>query len=97
MNLPVTYINSLTSLSPNAAKIPIHFDTDREAITRALDSLPLSDPRQAKILRIADTLSLDKLHVSETFAQSLRDQKDLEPLTGPEEMKFDTAGNLETL
>src|SRR6185437_8439082 len=30
MDKPVTYINALTSLTPNGAKIPIHFVTDRE-------------------------------------------------------------------
>ena len=57
----VTYINALTSLSPNSAKIPIHFETDGEAIAQALTSLGLPDARHAKVVRIADTLSLEKL------------------------------------
>src|SRR5213079_2101171 len=95
MDLPVTYINSLTSLSPNSAKIPIHFDTDREVISRALDSLGVEDPRQAKIMRIADTLSLEKLQVAESYLELVKKRHDLEAITDPEEMEFDAMGNLE--
>src|SRR5207247_6558972 len=88
MDQQVTYINSLTSLSPNCAKIPIHFETDRECITRALDSLPLRDPREAKIMRIADTLSLEKVEVSEAYTPLLKERTDLESLTKAEAMQF---------
>jgi hypothetical protein len=44
IDLRATYINSLTSLALNCAKIPIHFDTDREAIDRTLASLAQPDP-----------------------------------------------------
>ena len=97
MDLPVTYINSLTSLSPNCAKIPIHFETDREAITQALDSLSLLEPREAKIIRIRDTLSLEKLEVSEAYTEALGGRTDLEQLGGPAPMEFDGAENLKFL
>jgi hypothetical protein len=58
-----TYINALTALTPNSAKIPIYFDTDREAIERTLDSLALADVQTARVVRIADTLSLANFEV----------------------------------
>jgi hypothetical protein len=96
MNRDVTYVNSLTSLSPNCAKIPIYFDTDREVISRALDSLALADPKEAKIVRIADTLSLEKLEVSEAYSAALKSQPNLEVISGPQEIQFDDAGNLKS-
>lgn len=88
----MTYINALTSLTPNCAKIPIHFDTDREAISMALGSLAMADLAAAKIVRIADTLTLDKLEVSEGVfgapATGLELQGD------PTQMLFDSSGNL---
>jgi hypothetical protein len=48
-------------------KIPIHFDTDRECIERALVSLALPELAVPKIVRMANTLSLDKLQVSEGY------------------------------
>jgi hypothetical protein len=90
-----TYINALTSLTPNAAKIPIHFDTDREAISMALGSLATDDIGKAKIVRIADTLTLDNLEISEPALQSRLPA--VEMLDGPKEMSFDGAGNLAAL
>ena len=94
MDKQVTYINALTALTPNCAKIPIHFDTDREAMTRALDSLAFGKPSQAKIVRIADTLALEVLEVSEAYSETVRQRKDLQAVTSPAEMAFDESGNL---
>src|SRR5688572_33325910 len=47
-----TYINALTSLTPNAAKIPIHFDSDREAISMALGSLATDDIQRSEERRV---------------------------------------------
>ena len=94
MDKPVTYVNALTSLTPHGAKIPIHFDTDRECITQALASLAIPDVLQAKVVRIADTLSLAKLEVSEAYAELVKQREDLETVEGPREMRFDGANNL---
>jgi len=90
----VTAINALTSLTPHSAKVPIHFDTDQEAIAQALLSLALPDSRNAKVIRIADTLSLAELEVSEAYADRLAQSPNLAAVNGAEEMKFDAAGNL---
>src|SRR5262249_13882884 len=63
----VTYLNALTAMSMQGVKIPIHFESDREAIGRALESLALPDTAQAKVLRIHNTLSLEHVEVSEGF------------------------------
>ena len=39
MDHSVTFVNALTALSTNGAKLPIYFDTDEEAIRRVLDTL----------------------------------------------------------
>ena len=90
----VTAINALTTLTPDRAKVPIHFDTDKEAIAQALLSLALPDSRKAKVIRIADTLSLAELEVSEAYADRLAQSPNLVSVNGAEEMKFDAAGNL---
>ena len=90
----VTAINALTALTLQCAKIPIHFETDREAISRALDSLALGDPREARVVRIADTLSLEHLEVSEAYLGTVRARRDLVALNEPQEMSFDAQSNL---
>lgn len=91
-----TYLNALTSLSPNSAKIPIHFDTDREAIARTLESLALEDTvGTARVVRIRNTLELGRLEVSAALLPEVRARSatlETEGATAPWE--FDTAGNL---
>ena len=94
IDLGVTAINALTALSLQSAKIPIHFETDREAIGRALESLAMGDPREARVVRIADTLSLEHLEVSEAYLETVRTRSDLVASGEPQAMRFDAESNL---
>ena len=85
-----TFINALTSLSVNSVKMPIYFETDRDVIAQALNTLALGDVSQAKVIRIADTLSLERIQVSDAFPK----RADLEYEGDAKEMRFDSAGNL---
>lgn len=94
MDRRTTFINSLTAMTPQSAKVPIHFDTDREALDLALDSLALLDRHSARIVRIADTLSLAELEISEALAREAQERPELTTLSGPHEIAFDAEGNL---
>jgi len=89
-----TYINGLTALTPNCAKIPIHFDTDREAIELVLRSLAVSDIKKIRVVRIQDTLSLVDLEVSESLLLEVKSHPSLSPVSEPSEMSFGPDGNL---
>ncbi len=71
-------INSLTSLTPHSAKVPIHFQSDREAIERALISAGVKDFRQARIIRIQDTLNLETILISESMIAEIAGNEQLE-------------------
>jgi len=90
-----TYTNALTAMSLQGSKIPIHFETDRECLAQALATLPLTDPRQAKVVRIADTLSLSELELSQAYTEEVRRRADLEIVGSPAEIRFDPEGNLQ--
>ncbi len=94
INLKDTYINCITGLRPEGAKIPIAFDTDREAIEQALSTLGLVEPHEAKIVRIKNTRDLETLYVSESCMPQLRDRKDIDILSEYMDWAFDAAGNL---
>jgi Lactate racemase N-terminal domain len=94
MDRRVTYVNALTSLTPNGAKIPIHFDTDQEALALGLQSLGLADGSQARVVRIQDTLTLEDMEISEAYLPALTDRTDLEARSELKEMRFDSAANL---
>ena len=87
-------INSITSTLPELARIPLAFDTDREAIRAALDTAGLADPARARLIRIRNTLDLAEVEVSEPYAEAFRARPDLEPLGPPCPLPFDGGGNL---
>src|SRR6266540_3059578 len=94
MDKRVTFMNALTALSLQSVKVPIHFESDRECVIRALESLAIADTRRAKVARITDTLSLERLRASESLLDEVRGRTDLEIEDNCEDMKFDAAGNL---
>jgi hypothetical protein len=88
MNHSVTFINALTALSTNGAKIPIYFDTDKEAIYRVLDTLALDNLQDARILRIQDTLNLTQFQASEAYLAEAKARTDLSVESAPKSMEF---------
>lgn len=92
----VTATNALTSLTLQSAKIPIHYETDREVIAVALQSL-CSDPQNARVVRIRDTLSLALCEVSMAFEEEIGCRQDVERMCPYRDMEFDEDGNLTKL
>ena len=89
-----TYINALSAVTLQTAKVPIHFETDREALEQALNSLCLPNGVPPRVVRILDTLSLETLMVSEAYQAILHQRDDVVPLDTPSEMRFGADGNL---
>jgi hypothetical protein len=94
MDARVTAINALTALTVQSAKIPIHFESDREAIAACLESAGLTDTAAVRVVRIESTLSLEHVQVSESYAEEVAANGRLESKGPPREMSFDTLGNL---
>lgn len=93
-----TYVNSLTAGSPETARIPIHLPSDREAIAMAIRTCWLADPEDARVVRIRNTLELERFWISESLMETVRRERELseriEFLGEPREMQFDILGNL---
>ncbi len=94
LNMRYTYVNALTSIGLHPAKIPIHFDTDRETIHEAIASLATLNPETLRVVRITDTLNLERLLVSESCLDSLRSSPAVELISGARDMLFDDGDNL---
>ena len=92
-----TYVNSITGISLEKAAIPMFVENDRRAIEIALGSIGLISPQASKIVRIKNTLELERVEVSEAFAETLQQRADLEILDGPGSMVFSDDGNLPSL
>jgi len=94
MDPRATAVNAWTALSLQGAKVPIHFETDREAIVQALATLPFVEPQGPRVVRIRDTLSVETMVVSEPCFGAPEASGRLAALGEPEDIRFDSAGNL---
>jgi hypothetical protein len=93
-DMAVTRLNGLTSGHISAILTPLDYETDREMLAAALGTIGLSEPPDAKLVWIADTLHLGELECSAAYLNEARERSDLEILTEPRDLPFDAAGNL---
>jgi hypothetical protein len=94
VNFQYTYTNALTGLSPMRSKLPIIFETDRDAIEGALKTIGLTEPPDAKVARIKNTLDLEYLYASDALLAEIQERGDLEVLSGPHPFAFSDQGDL---
>jgi hypothetical protein len=91
-----THVNCLTSICPGDAKIPIFFETDREALFAAFLSSGVLDPKALRIVWIKNTCELEHLLVSPAMLPESRMNSRLRLLTQSIRFRFDDSGNLMT-
>ena len=94
INHQKTYINCLTALRPEGAKIPMTFDCDKDAVDAAISTCGLDNTSNASIVWINNTLDLEKVIISEAYVGDLKRRDDLEQLSPAGEVAFDSSGNL---
>ena len=72
----------------------LHMMRDSDSAFAALQTIGLTEPPQAKVMQISDTLHLGEVIVSEAFLPLLAGRNDLQALEAPREMTFDANGQL---
>jgi len=85
--------NIMTSGNLERGKIPLTYDTDREAVEAAAfreRAVPLD---RLRVVALRDTLHLEHLLVSKALVEEARQREDLEVLDGPMPLPLDEAGN----
>jgi hypothetical protein len=93
-DLTATRLNGLVSGHVAAVMPPLDYETDREMLAAALGTIGLTEPPDARLLWIADTLRLGEVECSAAYLAEARQRADLEILGGLRELRFDAAGNL---
>ena len=94
MDMESTKVNCVTAGHVTAAMIPVHYDADREVVQVALGTLGLTEPQDARVVQIKNTLLLEDMLVSETCLAQLKDNPRVTILSGPHDWEFDSSGNL---
>ena len=84
-----TAINTLTSCTPNAAKLPLLFDSDKEAVENAINCIGLTPPERARVIRIKNTLTLGEIDCSEALLPEIKKCSNLDILGPAHSLAFD--------
>ena len=94
VNFQETYVNCVTALRPEGAKIPMTFECDKGALDAAVSTCGLENTEDIRIVWIKSTLDLEKIIVSEGFLDDFNGSNDIEQISSAKEITFDSLGNL---
>lgn len=94
MDAKITRINCLTGSHPTGAMLPLDYPSDRECLDAALPTIGLTEPPNAKLLWIHNTLDVAEVECGIAYLKEARERSDLEIIQDPRPMAFDAAGNL---
>jgi hypothetical protein len=89
-----TYCNLLTSTTAAAGKIPMVLRNDRQAIQAAIKTCLIGDPHNVRLARIKNTLSPDRMLISENLLEEAKANPGIKVLDHPAAMAFGADGNL---
>ncbi|WP_409341154.1 lactate racemase domain-containing protein [Paenibacillus sp. MBLB4367] len=93
-NLDATYANGLTSTVCAPTKIATTLENQLYAIKAAVKTCNILDYTTCKLVRIQDTLHLGEIEISVNLLEEARRHPDIEILTEPYDLIFDSEGNL---
>ncbi len=93
-DLEATRLNAITASHLPAAMPPLDYETDREILDVAMQTMGLVEPPDCKLLWISNTLELVEVECSVAYLEATRRRDDLEILTPPRPLPLDAEGNL---
>ncbi len=94
IDFEATAINCLTSCGPEDAKIPLTFESDRQALAAVLMTLRPYMLDDLRIVHIKNTLELTHLLVSQACTPELESHTDVQLESGMYHLEFDSNGDL---
>ena len=86
-----TWVNVITSTEIRGG-VPLYANNDRDAIMIAIRTCNGIDMKNAKVVRIKDTLSLEHIEVSTAYYDMIKDDPNFEILSEPYDITFDDEG-----
>ncbi|MDP2863689.1 MAG: lactate racemase domain-containing protein [Desulfobacterales bacterium] len=94
LDMEKTYANAIAAISPEKAAIPVHFDTDRKCLDACAKTLGLDSMKNARVVRIKSTKSLEHIQVSKALEPEIESNQDIKRVSPWEPFKFDENDNL---
>jgi hypothetical protein len=84
-----TLINAITASTTRGVRLPPVVETDRAGLVAALSTIGVVDPETVRVLRVADTMHLNRLWASPALVEEARERDDLRVVRDPEPIQFD--------
>jgi len=94
MDVHATRTNCLTAGYVTAAMVPVHYPTDREVLAAALPTIGLTDPPDARLMWIRNTLDVAEVECSVAYLDEARRRDDLEIIRDPRPLPLAGDGRL---
>ena len=92
VDFDATWTNVITATMLNGGRIPIYLNNDRDALRVAIRTCTGIDFNQAKVVRIKNTLCMEEIEVSESLYEECADRNDVEIVSQPYDIQFDSGG-----
>lgn len=89
-----TYINSVTAITPEKARLPIVCENDREAVDFALATAGPVDSDTLRMVHIKNTSKMGEMWISKGLINETQKNNAIRILGDGHPMQFDGAGNL---
>ena len=89
-----TWVNGLTSSTTQPCATPMHFATDQDCVEKILPTCGCLDPNDCTIVWFPNTMDIAECLVSENLLPEIEQNPEIEIISGPQEIDFDSAGNL---
>ena len=92
------YINCITAAIPSTVRLPMVLPNDYLAIKAAIKTSNNLDysGKYSRIVRIQNTLKLDKIFISEAILKEAKNNSNVNILDGPIDFEFSENGNIIT-
>jgi hypothetical protein len=87
-----TYTNALSAMTPAMVRTPMHFPSDTECLQAAM-RMSGAATESARVVRVRNTLALDRLLVSPALLDLAR-ERDLHVVEPAREWSFDDKGDI---
>ncbi|MCI0662262.1 MAG: nickel-dependent lactate racemase [Acidobacteria bacterium] len=94
MDKQAMYTNALTAMTPMTVRIPMHFESDRECLQAAI-RVSGREESSARIVRVRNTLALDRFIATVNYSGEIADRNDLSIIETGRDWHFTSAGDFD--
>lgn len=91
-----TFVNAITASTVRGIRLPPVVASDRSGLLATLASVGVRSPEEVRLLRITDTMRLERVYASESLVDEAREREDLNVVSEPADIKFTAEGAFAT-